>query len=70
MLRAQQNLLPLKIRKYTVGLQTLKETNEEVENLKKKIEEFQPKLEVSRKENAELLKDLEVKNKVASESEV
>jgi len=69
MLRAQQNLLPLKIRKYTVGLQTLKETNEEVESLKRKIEEFQPKLEQSRKENAELLKDLEVKNKYASEQE-
>ena len=68
MLRAQQNLLPLKIRKYTVGLQTLKETNEEVESLKRKIEEFQPKLEQSRKENTELLKDLEVKNKFASET--
>lgn len=69
MLRIQQNLLPLKIRKYTVGLQTLKETNEEVESLKKKIEEFQPKLEQSRKDNAELLKVLEVKNKYASEQE-
>ena len=70
MLRVQQNMLPLKIRKYTVGLQTLKETNEEVARLKKKIEEFQPKLEISRKENAELLIDLEAKNKVASEQEV
>lgn len=42
MLKTQQNILPLKIRKYTVGLQTLKETNEEVAKLQQKIVEFKP----------------------------
>ena len=37
MLRVQQNILPLKIRKYTVGLQTLNETNEEVGKLQQRI---------------------------------
>ena len=32
-MKVQQNILPIKIKKYTVGLQTLKETNEEVEKL-------------------------------------
>lgn len=33
MMKQQQNVLPNKIKKYTVGLQTLKETNEEVAKL-------------------------------------
>mmetsp|Transcript_28705 Transcript_28705/g.25772 ORF Transcript_28705/g.25772 Transcript_28705/m.25772 type:complete len:147 (+) Transcript_28705:3209-3649(+) len=33
MLRIQQNILPMKIKKYSVGLQTLEETNEEVGKL-------------------------------------
>jgi len=33
MMKQQQNILPMKINKYTTGLQTLKETNEEVAKL-------------------------------------
>lgn len=44
MMKYQQSILPQKISKYTVGLETLKETNEEVEKLKQKIIEMQPKL--------------------------
>jgi dynein heavy chain len=55
MMKEQQNILPLKIKKYTVGLQTLKETNETVKVLREKIIEFQPILEKNAKDNAELL---------------
>ena len=44
MMKYQQGILPKKISKYTVGLETLRETNEEVEKLKQKIIEMQPKL--------------------------
>lgn len=40
MLKIQQNILPLKIRKYKVGLQTLNETNASVGDLQKQIKEF------------------------------
>jgi hypothetical protein len=33
MLKVQQNILPLKIRKYTIGLKTLAETKVEVSKL-------------------------------------
>ena len=52
MMKYQQGVLPTKISKYTVGLETLKETNEEVEKLKQKIIEMQPKLEEFAKETA------------------
>jgi len=68
-LKVQQNILPLKIRKYTVGLQTLSETNDEVSKLQKKIIEFQPILEQKVKDNAVLLIDLEIKQKYANEQE-
>ena len=45
MMKYQQGVLPAKISKYTVGLETLKETNEEVAKLQEKIIEMQPKLE-------------------------
>lgn len=45
MLKIQQNILPMKINKYTVGLGTLNETNEEVAKLQQKILEFKPILE-------------------------
>ena len=44
MMKYQQGVLPTKISKYTVGLETLKETNEEVAKLQEKIIEMQPKL--------------------------
>lgn len=45
MMKYQQGVLPAKIKKYTVGLETLKETNEEVAKLQQKIIEMQPQLE-------------------------
>lgn len=45
MMKYQQGVLPTRISKYTVGLETLKETNEEVAKLQAKIIEMQPKLE-------------------------
>jgi dynein heavy chain, axonemal len=45
MMKYQQGVLPTRISKYTVGLETLKETNEEVAKLQEKIIEMQPKLE-------------------------
>ena len=69
MMKVQQNILPIKIKKYTVGLQTLKETNEEVEKLQKKIIEFQPILVKSQEENEKLLIELEGKTKIANETE-
>lgn len=54
----QQNILPAKIKKYTVGLETLKETNAEVANLQQKIIEMQPKLEEYAKETAIMVVDL------------
>lgn len=45
MMKYQQGVLPTRISKYTVGLETLRETNEEVAKLQAKIIEMQPKLE-------------------------
>jgi len=59
MMRLQKNIIPLKINKYTVGLETLETTNEVVSKLQKKIMEFQPILEQNAKENAKLLIELE-----------
>ena len=69
MMKYQQGILPKKISKYTVGLETLKETNEEVEKLKQKIIEMQPKLEEFAKETAEMVVELEKETKVANEAE-
>lgn len=55
MMKYQQGVLPARISKYTVGLQTLKETNEEVAKLQAKIIEMQPKLEEFAKETAEMV---------------
>ena len=66
MLKVQQNIIPMKIRKYTVGLQTLKETNEMVAELQIKIKEMQPILDQKSKENAELMIELEHKSKAAA----
>jgi dynein heavy chain len=67
MMKAQQSKLPLQIRKYTIGLQTLKETNEVVSQLQIKIKEFQPILEQSSKEKAELMVVLERENAIEKE---
>ena len=69
MLKTQQNILPLKIRKYTVGLQTLKETNEEVAKLQQKIVEFKPILTQSQKDNEVLIVELAEKSKIAEKTE-
>ena len=66
MLKVQQNIIPMKIRKYTVGLQTLKETNEMVAELQIKIKEMQPILDQKSKENAALMIELEHKSKAAA----
>ncbi len=65
----QQNNLPLKIRKYSVGLQTLHETNIEVGALQEKIKEMQPKLDQKAKENKVLLAELEIKGAEAAATE-
>lgn len=70
MMKYQQSVLPTKINKYTVGLQTLKETNEEVANLQRKIIEFQPKLEQFAKETAEMVIELEKESKIANQTEI
>jgi dynein heavy chain len=59
MMKYQQGILPQKISKYTVGLETLKETNEEVSKLKQKIIEMQPKLEEFARETALMVVELE-----------
>jgi dynein heavy chain len=69
MLKIQQNNLPLKKKKYTIGLQTLEDTNQEVGKLQVQIKEMQPILTQSAKENAELLIELEQKSGVAKETE-
>jgi len=55
----------LKIRKYTIGLQTLRETEVEVGKLQQKIVEFKPILEQSSIDNEILMKELAEKTKVA-----
>lgn len=65
MLKVQQNILPLKIRKYTIGLKTLAETKVEVSKLQQKIIEFKPILDKSSKDNQILMEELAVKSKVA-----
>ena len=70
MLSKQLSILPLKIRKYTVGIETLNETNAVVAELQKKIIEFQPILDQAAKENTALMAELEVKTAEASEQEL
>ena len=70
LMKYQQGVLPTKINKYTVGLQTLKETNEEVANLQRKIIESQPKLEQFAKETAEMVIELEKESKIANQTEM
>jgi len=65
----QQTFIPLKIKKYEIGLERLAETNEKVAGLQKQIIEFQPILEENSKANAILKEDLEEKNKIAVETE-
>ena len=50
-------------------MKTLRETNEEVDKLQKKIIEFKPILEQSAKDNAKMMIELEAKTKVANETE-
>ena len=69
MMKYQQGVLPTRISKYTVGLETLKETNEEVAKLQEKIIEMQPKLEEFAKETAEMVIELEKETKSANEAE-
>ena len=69
MLKVQKNILPMKIKKYSVGLMTLQETNEEVAKLQVKIIEFQPILEQSQIDNAKLLIELDEKTKIANLTE-
>ena len=68
--KIHSNILPLQIRKYSVGLDTLRETNIEVERLKKTIIEFQPVLEEQQAQNKTLMSQLDVQNKRAMEKEV
>ena len=65
----QQTFIPLKIKKYEIGLERLAETNEKVEGLQQQIIEFQPILEENAKANTILKEDLEEKNKIALETE-
>jgi len=69
MLAKQLSILPMKIRKYTVGIETLVETNTVVADLQQKIIEFQPKLDQAEKENTELMAELQIKNAEAAEKE-
>jgi dynein heavy chain, axonemal len=69
-MKIQQNILPLNLRKYTLGLQTLKETNVTVENLQQTITQYQPILEKNQKENQELLIVLDANTKEAKETEL
>ena len=69
LLKIQQNILPLNLRKYSLGLQTLHDTNIQVEKLQKRIKEYQPILQQSKKENEQLLAKLEKSTEVALETE-
>ena len=69
-MKYKQGILPAKISKYSVGLETLKETNIEVAKLQKQIIEFKPKLEVMSIENAKMVIELEGKTKSANETAV
>lgn len=70
MMKVQQSILPIKIKKYTVGLQTLKDTNEEVAKLQAKIIEFQPILDKAAIDNEKMMIELEGKSKQANETEL
>jgi dynein heavy chain len=52
----------MQMRKYTLGLETLKETNTEVEKLQKQIIEYQPILENLFQENKALIAQLNDQN--------
>ena len=64
-----KNMIPFTIKKYTVGLEKLKETNEQVKILQEEIIKFQPILERKAKEVEVMKADLEVKNARAVEVE-
>ena len=69
MFQDNKSLIPFSIKRYTVGLEKLKETNEQIEDLQKKIKEFEPILAQKAKENEALKIDLESQNVIAKEVE-
>jgi dynein heavy chain len=64
-----KNMIPFTIKKYTVGLEKLKETNEQVKILQDEIIRYQPILEKKAKETEIMKADLEEQNAIASEVE-
>lgn len=69
MFTQDKNMIPFTIKKYTVGLEKLKETNEQVKVLQDEIIRYQPILEKKAKETEIMKIDLEEQNAIASEVE-
>lgn len=69
MFRHNKNMIPFSIKRYTVGLEKLKETNEQVKILQDKIIKFQPILDAQAIENEALKKVLEKEKEIARETQ-
>lgn len=59
LMRVQQNIIPMKIKKYTTGLEILKSTNADVAVKKVAIAEMQPQLQKTAEENSKLVAIIE-----------
>ena len=69
MFSENKSLIPFSIKRYTVGLEKLKDTNEQIVGLQEKIKKFEPILAQKAKENEEMKIVLEEQNRVAQEVE-
>lgn len=69
LMRVQQNIIPLKIKKYTTGLEILKTTNKDVAEKKEAIAKLQPELQKTAEENAKLVIIIEKESKEAQAQE-
>ena len=69
MFNYNKNMIPFNIKRYTVGLEKLKETNEQVKILQDKIVKFQPILDKQAIDNEAMKVVLEKENAIAKEIE-
>lgn len=69
MFRSEKNMIPFNIKKYSVGLEKLKDTNESVKILQDEIIKYQPILDQKAKETEIMKIDLEKQTVVANQVE-
>jgi dynein heavy chain len=69
MLKIQRNIVPEKINRYKLGLQRLKDTNQNVDQLKSMLIKLRPEIDKREIETQQLVVDLEEKQEIAAKTE-